>query len=257
MQVYGLVAFAGGYSSRNALLTIAIGLGGLILAYRYFYHRLRRRGEIKLYNARGLAFAMLAAMTASMAQAFPLFYQFWTYFVDVRGLGGVAASLQFAPYIIGMLVGTMLIVRLSTRFGARRLITGGLILMALGLAILSRIAVDTPLAYLVVPITILGLGLGITGPARTSVILSAPPPRLMGSGAAINTAAGQSGYALGVIVSSLLVTTLATNALNTQLHQSNASPALIAQVNSAWSSVFAPINIETTSWSYRPPWRKP
>jgi DHA2 family multidrug resistance protein-like MFS transporter len=238
LGVYGLVAFAGGYTSRNALLTIAIGLGGLVLVYRNYYRRLRKRGELKLYNVRGLAFAILAAMTAAMVQAV-LFYQFWTYFVDVRGLGAVAATLQFAPFLIGMLVGTTLIVRLATRFGARRLITGGLILTALGLLVLSRLAVDTPLSYLILPIALLGLGLGIAGPARTSVILSAPPPRLIGSSAGINAAAGQSGYTLGVIVSSLLVTMLADSAFHAQMRQANLSSATMAQIDSVWENTFA------------------
>jgi MFS family permease len=168
-----------------------------------------------------------------------LFYQFWSYFTDVRGFGAVVTTLQFAPFVIGMLVGTMLIVRLSTRFGARRLITGGLILMSVGLVMLSRLQVDTQLSYLILPITLLGLGLGLSGPARTSVILSAPPPRLMGSGAAINSAAGQSGYALGVILSSLLVTTLADNAFHVQLRQANLSPTVMAQIDHVWENTFA------------------
>ena len=238
LAVYGLVAYAGGLTSRNALLTIAIGLGGLILMYRYFYRKLRRRGEIKLYNGRGLAFAILAGMSLAMVQA-TLFYQFWSYFADVRRLGPVATTLQFAPFVVGMLVGTLLIVRLSTRFGARRLIAGGLVLSALGLLALSRIQVDTPLAFLVLPIAVLGLGLGISGPARTSVIISAPPPRLIGSGAAINSAAGQSGYALGVIASSFLVTMLADGALRTRLQQANLPGDVMTQIESVWKSAFA------------------
>ncbi len=216
LAVFGLVAYTGGLTSRNALLTIAVGLAGLVLVYRYLYKRLRKRGEIKLYNVRGLGFAILAAMTTAMVQAL-LFYQFWSYFVDVRGLGAVAATLQFAPFVIGMLTGTTLIVRLSTRFGARVLITAGLILMAIALLALSRLTVDTPLAWLALPILLTGLGLGIAGPARTTVILNTPPRRLVGTGAAINSAAGQSGFALGVIFSSLLITTLADGALRAEL----------------------------------------
>ena len=238
LAVYGLVAYAGGLTSRNALLTIAIGLGGLVLVYRYLYRRLRKRGELKLYAVRGLAFAILAAMAAAMVQAL-LFYQFWTYYIDVRSLGPVVATLQFTPFVIGMLLGTMLIVRLSARFDARWLIAGGLLLAALGLLLLSRLTVDTALAYLMLPIALIGLGFGLAGPARTSVILSAPPQRLIGSGAGINSAAGQSGFALGVMVSSLLVTTLADSALRTQLQAANLPRATRAQLDKLWTDVFA------------------
>lgn len=238
LAVYGLVAYAGGLTSRNALLTIAIGLGGLILAYRYFYRRLRRRGELKLYNVRGLAFAILAGMTTAMVQG-TLFYQFWSYFADVRGLGPVTTTLQFVPFVVGMLAGTLVIVRLSVHFGARRLIAGGLLLMAVALLALSLLQVDTPLVYLMLPMTLLGLGLGISGPARTAVIISAPPPRLIGSGAAINSAAGQSGYALGVIISSFLVTVLADNSYRSLLQQADLPTHVVAQLDSAWRNLFA------------------
>ena len=190
------------------------------------------------YNVRGLAFAILAGMTTAMVQA-TLFYQFWSYFADVRGLGTVATTLQFAPFVVGMLVGTLIIVRLSTHFGARRLIAGGLILMTIGLLALSRLQVDTPLAYLTFPIALLGLGLGLSGPARTTVIISAPPPRLIGSGAAINSAAGQSGYALGVIISSLLVTVLSDNIYRSLLQQANLPSNVVAEIASAWENLFA------------------
>jgi MFS family permease len=238
LAVFGLVAYTGGLTSRNALFVVAVGLGGLILAYRYFYRKLRQRDEIKLYNARGMAFAILGGITLAMVQA-TLFYQFWTYFADVRRLGPVTTTLQFAPFVVGMLVGTLLIVRLSTRFGARRLIAGGLVLSTIGLLSLSLIRVDTPLAWLVLPIALLGFGLGITGPARTTVIINAPPPRLTGSGAAINSATGQSGYALGVIVSSLLVTVLADGALRAKLRQANLPGDVTTQIESVWKNSFA------------------
>ncbi len=238
LAIYGLVARAGGLTSRNALLAITIGVGGLALSYRFFYRHLHRRGEIKLYAVRGLAFAILAAVTAAIVQAL-LFYQFWTYFADVRGLGPVATTLQFLPYLVGMLFGTTLIVRLSARFGARHLIAAGLLIAAGGLLALSLLTVETPLFWLALPLAVIGLGLGLAGPARTSVILSAPPPRLMGSGAGINTAAGQSGYALGVIVTSVLVTLLAEGVLHTQLQQSSLPPAVAAQIEGVWAGLFA------------------
>ena len=111
--------------------------------------------------------------------------------------------------------------------------------VTLGLLALSRIQVDTPLAFLVLPIALLGLGLGVSGPARTSVIISTPPPRLIGSGAAINSAAGQSGYALGVIISSFLVTVLADGALRAQLRRADLPVEVMTQLESVWKNAFA------------------
>ena len=238
LGVYGIVAYAGGFTTQNALLVVAVGLGGLALAYRFFYRRLRKRGTLQLYNMRALGFAILAAMVAAMLQA-ALFYQYWTYFIDVRGLGPVKASLEYAPLVLGMMAGTMVIVRLATRFDARRLIAGGLLLAAIGMISLVFVGTETPLAYLIIPFAMIGLGLGITGPARTSVILTTPPPRLIGSGAGINSAAGLAGYALGVITSSVFLSGVAGTALANQLRQAGVPQDAIAQLQTAWGGVFA------------------
>ena len=238
LGVYGVVAYAGGFTTQNALVIVAIGLGGLALAYRFFYRRLRKRGTLELYNVRGLAFAILAAMMAAMMQA-ALFYQYWTYFIDVRGVNPVEASMLYTPLVLGMMTGTMIIVRLATRFDARRLIAGGLLLAAIGMISLVLVGTETPLAYLIIPFAMIGLGLGITGPARTSVILTTPPPRLIGSGAGINSGAGQAGYALGVITSSVFLSGLAGNALANQLRAAGVPQNAIVQVQSSLGNVFA------------------
>ncbi len=78
---------------------------------------------------------------------------------------------------------------------------------------------ETSYWFLLVPMTLIGFGFGLAIPARTQVVLSAPPPELVGSAAAINTASGQSGYALGVVLSSILVTQLADLAFLRRLAQ--------------------------------------
>ena len=113
--------------------------------------------------------------------------------------------------------------------------SGGLLLMAAGLAMLAPIATDTPYVYMVLPLALMGLGLGIAGPARTVVVLSAPPPSLIGMGAAINTAAGQSGYALGIVWSSFVLTGIANNTFDAQLHQAGISPIVVQSLNNVWN----------------------
>ena len=105
--------------------------------------------------------------------------------------------------------------------------------------ILVLVGAETPLAYLVIPFAMIGLGLGITGPARTSVILTTPPPRLIGSGAGINSAAGLAGYALGIITSSVFLSGMAGNALASQLRQAGVPQDAIVKLQSAWGGVFA------------------
>ena len=236
--IFGLIGVSNDVTAENTVLAIAIGLVALLIGYRWFYTRFRRRDKIKLYDVRNLSLAILAGVALAMAQG-TLFYQIWPYFEHVQGVGPVMAGMQVAPYFLSMLVGTTLVVRLSMRFGARRLMSGGLLLMAAGLAMLAPIATDTPYVYMVLPLALMGLGLGIAGPARTVVVLSAPPPSLIGMGAAINTAAGQSGYALGIVWSSFVLTGIANNTFDAQLHQAGISPIVVQSLNNVWNKIFA------------------
>ena len=131
----------------------------------------------------------------------------------------VMAGLAFIPFGIGILIGTFLLGRIAFRYDARRIIARGFLIMGASLVLLSFVQVETSYWFMMVPFTLFGLGFGLAIPARTQVVLSAPPPELAGSAGAINTASGQSGYALGVVLSSLLVTQLAASALLKPLAQ--------------------------------------
>ena len=236
--IFGVIGVSNEVTTENAILTIVIGLVALLIGYRWFYTRFRRRDKIKLYDVRNLSLAVLAGVALAMAQG-TLFYQIWPYFEHVQGRGPVMAGIQVAPYFLSMLLGTTFVVRLSMRFGARRLMSGGMMLMAVGLAMLAPIATTTSYLYMILPLALMGLGQGIAGPARTVVVLSAPPPSLTGMGAAINSAAGQSGYALGIVWSSFLLTGIANNTFDAQLRQIGISPLVVQRLDSVWNEIFA------------------
>jgi hypothetical protein len=104
---------------------------------------------------------------------------------------------------------------------------------------MSFVQAETPYWLLIFPFALLGFGFGVATPARTQVVLAAPPPDLAGSAAAINTASGQSGYALGVILSSMLVSQLANIAFLRPLEQAGISQSVLSQIKAALPSVFS------------------
>jgi hypothetical protein len=71
------------------------------------------------------------------------------------------------------------------------------------------------------------------------VVLSAPPEGLVGSSAAVNTAAGQMGYTLGVIVSSVLVTRHADRLFVDELSAAGVSSETVARISSGLQSTWA------------------
>lgn len=243
--VFGLLTFGGGVSERNLFLVVAICVFGFIIAYRWVARRMHG-AALHLYDARDLSLAIFAGIMLSVGQA-SFFYQIGTFFQKIQGVGPVESGLRMAPFLIAMALATLVIVRLSMRFGARRLITGGMLVLGIGMACLFILTPETPYWQLILPFMVMGFGFGVATPARTTVVLTVSPPELTGMAAGVNSAAGQSGFALGAIVSSWIVTMFASQNFVQQLEQTNASPEVIQAASEMLQDAFARVisgNIE-------------
>jgi DHA2 family methylenomycin A resistance protein-like MFS transporter len=227
----------------------ALVAAGVLLVFVVCVRWLRRRAGffhgIEMFTGRDIGFAILAGVVLFMVQG-AFFYQFIAFFQNVQNMSPVMAGLAFVPFLIGMLIGTFLVARLALRFGARRIIAGGFVVMGVSLVWLSFVQAETSYWLLLLPFTLIGFGFGLVVPARTQVVLAAPPSELAGSAAAINTASGQSGYALGVVLSSILVTELADTSFLKPLTQAGVSENTLNQIKAALPSIF----IRTASGEY-------
>jgi hypothetical protein len=94
---------------------------------------------------------------------------------------------------------------LSERFGPARVMTGGFALMAVGLAVFTRIGVDTPYPIVAAGFVLLGAGLAATAAPATGMLMSAVPLDKAGVGSAVNDTTREFGGALGIAVFGTLV----------------------------------------------------
>jgi MFS family permease len=226
--------------SEQYALVLAIAVGLLLLAalVRWVARRLRHFKGLEVYSRRDLALAVFAGVMIMFGQGC-FFYQITPYFYDVQQVGAVEGALRFVPYVIGLLAGSALIARLALRFGARRVLALSFALSGLGLLALAFLKVDTPFWVMIVPTTLIGLATGLSGPARTQVVMSAPPEGLVNGSAAVNTAAGQAGYSLGVIVSSVLVTRYADRLFLDALAAAGVPAETLSRLSAALQNVVA------------------
>jgi MFS family permease len=228
-------------SLLNSWLPVLVAVGAMlvfVVCVIWLRRRVRFFRDVEIFTGRDIGFAILAGVVLFMGQG-AFLYQFTTFFQNVQNMSPVVAGLAFIPFVIGLLVGSFLVARLALRFGARRIIAGGFVIMGVSLVWLSFVQVDTSYWFLLVPITLIGFGFGLAVPARTQVVLAAPPLDLAGSAAAVNTASGQSGYALGVILSSILVTQLADRAFLRPLAKMGISETTLNQIKAALPSIFS------------------
>jgi EmrB/QacA subfamily drug resistance transporter len=121
------------------------------------------------------------------------------YLQQVRQLSALETGVAFLPMMLGGLLSPFS-ARLGERFGARKLVTTGLLLMVLGLIALAVAAGRTPvvvLAPLMVPV---GLAGPLVMPPLTAVLLNAAPDHRAGTVSGVFNTSRQVGGALAVAV---------------------------------------------------------
>lgn len=215
------------------LVLLIIGALGLTGATVRWWVRRRRLYDGKaLFSSRDVAVAILAGMLISGIQGAFLF-EFWTFNAEVQNISWFFNSLRVAPYVIGLLLGSALVLQVAQRLGVRRTLAGGMGLMALGMLCMAFIRPDTTYIWMLLPIFVMGAGFGLAAPVRAQVVLSAPPADLIGAAAAVNNATGQLGNALGIAISSGIVMRLADASMLGTLNDAGFDPKTIDAVVAA------------------------
>ncbi|BCJ45389.1 MFS transporter [Actinoplanes ianthinogenes] len=155
--------------------------------------RLLRRPWLLAANA-----AVILILAAGMGFQFvnTLFLQ------RVMGLDTLRTGLAFlpTPIVIG-LVSLVVAARLTARFGPRRVLLTGLLLLAIGLSLLVRVPADP--SYLIdvlTPLIIMGLGVGVTVPAIMMLAMAGASDEDTGLVSGLINTAQQAGAALGLAV---------------------------------------------------------
>jgi len=122
------------------------------------------------------------------------------YFQLVLGFSALGAAIRLVPMTPIMLTVSPLTPRLSSRFGAQRVVAFGMLLVAAGFVMFSRITPHTAYLYVLASLMPFVSGMALTMSPMTSSIMSAVPPRRAGAGSAMNDATRELGAALGVAV---------------------------------------------------------
>ncbi|MEZ4668281.1 MAG: MFS transporter [Anaerolineae bacterium] len=132
------------------------------------------------------------------------------YYQLAKGLGAFETGLQLIPLSLAMLITAPTAGVLSSRFGAKWVVTAGMALEAVGLFWISRIIpdADAPLQF---PLIVYGIGLGLAIAQLANVVLSDIPSNKAGAASGANNTLRQLGASLGIaIIGAVLFSTFAT-----------------------------------------------
>ncbi len=166
---------------------LAVGLAGalLLLAFTFVERRVRdplvqlslfRNGPY--FGATAAAFALVGSYWAVM------FFQ-PQYLQDVRGHSAVVSGLMILPITVPMIFISPFSGRLIGRFGARRLMTTGMVLGTLGMLVLTRIDAGTSYGVLLVGYLLFGVALGFVYAPMSTAAMAAMPAAKVGIAAGV------------------------------------------------------------------------
>ncbi len=179
--VWGLMR---GNSTGWAAPEVVVALiAGLLLAVAFVGFEWRAAEPMlpmRLFRARGFAAGMISSLLfyAGMYGVLFLIAQF---FQTVQGCGPLGAGLRMLPWTATLFVFAPLGGRLVSSIGERRLVVGGLLLQALGMAWIAAIAApDIGYMALVVPMMLAGAGVSLAMPAAQNAVISAVAPAEIG-----------------------------------------------------------------------------
>jgi EmrB/QacA subfamily drug resistance transporter len=125
------------------------------------------------FGASAAAFALVGAYWAVM------FFQ-PQYLQDVRGHSPILSGLMILPVTAPMVFISPFSGRLIARFGARRLMTTGMVCGTLGLLILTRIEPDSPYGLLLAGYLLFGIALGLVYAPMSTAAMAAMPGEKVG-----------------------------------------------------------------------------
>ena len=156
--------------------------------------------DVRLFRSRAFS-AALAVNFLAVFVAFGYFLFVAQYLQLVVGLSPLAAGLWSLPSALAFIIGSQAAPRLVHRVRPVYLMSGGLLLAALGLMALTRVhPTDDGLPLLVAASILVSLGLAPVFGLTTELIVGSAPPEKAGAASGISETSAELGGALGIAI---------------------------------------------------------
>lgn len=218
--VYGVQQLTVGQDGGGAaawwpnLIAISAGLLALVLFVRRQRHLSDPLLDLALVANRRIAAGLLTIVLVGIGAA-GLFFLFTQYLQWALGLEPLEAGIWTLAYIVLNVVGALISPGLAARFDSVRVVTGGLVIAAVG-ALILVVAPGSP-GPLLVGISVIGLGQGLAVALVSDWIISGAPEEKSGSAAAIQEVSGELGVAMGIAISGVVSFAAYRSSLSTAL----------------------------------------
>lgn len=197
--IFGCKQIAQDGISGVAIATIAAGVAvGVVFARRQLTVA-DPMIDLRLFGDRRFS-ASLAVNLISIFVVVGYFLYVAQYLQLVIGLSPLQAGLWSVPSAVGFIVGSQVAPYIVARVDPGRIIVVGLVLAAVGLALLTQVGGSADLTVLVGASVVISLGLAPVLTLTTDLIVGSAPPERAGAASGISETAAELGGALGLSI---------------------------------------------------------
>jgi EmrB/QacA subfamily drug resistance transporter len=199
--VYGFVrAASDGWTERWTLVSF---VAGVLLLAAFVMTEMRAEQPItplRLFADRSRAGAYVTRLFI-VGGMFSFFFFISQYLQGIRDYSALKAGLAFLPMTLLLFAMVQVVPRFSARISSAQLIAGGVLIALVGMAWLSRISVGTQyFPGIVLPMVLLGTGIGIAFIPLTTVSIAGVAPEDAGAASGLVNVAQQLGGSLGLAI---------------------------------------------------------
>jgi MFS family permease len=164
--------------------------------------------DLAIFENRLFATATAAAFINGLSR-FALMFLFVFYFQGAQGDDAVTAGIKLTPMAVGMLVASPLAGIWADRHGSRMLAASGMLLTAIGLALMTTLQVNSPFWQSAIWLALVGIGSGLFNSPNTAAMMGTVPVERRGIAAGARTMLQNT----GAVISIAFVLAIVTNSI--------------------------------------------
>jgi MFS family permease len=153
--------------------------------------------DLRIFRDRLFAAASAAALFNGLSR-FALLFVFVFYFQGPQGDSPIVAGIKLAPMAAAMLVASPLAGVISDRRGSRTLAAAGMVITAVGLALMTTLQAHTPYWQSAVWLGLVGIGSGAFNSPNTAAMMGVVPEYRRGIAAATRTMVQNTGAVVSI-----------------------------------------------------------
>lgn len=198
--VFGLIEGGElGWTSWVALLSFSVAVAALV---GFILVELRTRRpllDVRVFRNGWFTVGTIAVTTQFMAQLGFIFIAM-QFLQIVLGFSPLQSAIGFLPLALVVLPMSQATPRLIDRIGSRAVIVAGMIMLALGLFVQTRLTAESSYWHFLGGLVVAGIGMAWTATPATSAITGSLPRHKQGVASAVNDATREVGATIGVAI---------------------------------------------------------